>query len=99
MKRQNEMVESFLTGHRNFIMNLNQSCDVIEKDIEEAAEMETLCTDEWCLAVEHCLDEVARDVYSLSEPRWTSEKDSKTLRKMRQRVHDLYAKYKGVAHA
>ena len=99
MKRQNEMVGSFLADHRNFITNLNRSFDMIEKDIKETAEMETLCTGEWCHAVEHCLDEVANDVYSISEPRWTSAKDSRSLGKMRRRLHDLYGQYRGAAHA
>jgi len=99
MKRQNEKVESFLEGHRDFILNLNQSLDMIQKDIDETAEMETLCSSEWCVAVEHCLDEVAKDVYSISEPRWISGKNSGTLRTMRRKVHDLYAQYKGATHA
>ena len=99
MKRQNEMVESFLGGHHNFIVNLNQSLDLIEKDISETAEMETLCTSEWCLAVEHNLDEVANGIYSISEPRWTSREKSRALRNVRSRVHDLYAQYRGNAHA
>ena len=97
MKRQNEMIESFLGSHRNFTANLNQSLNLIEKDIKETVEMETLCTSEWCIATEHCLDEVANIVYSISEPRWTSK--SGPLRDMRRRVHDLYAQYKGSVHA
>ena len=72
---------------------------MIEKDINETAEMEALCTSEWCVATEHCLDEVAKDVYSISEPRWISTKDSGVLRAMRRRVHDLYAQYRGTARA
>ena len=88
-----------MAGHRDFIVNLNQSFDRIEKDIDETAEMETLCTGEWCVAVEHCLDEVANEVYSISEPRWISKEESGKLRNMRSRLHDLYAKYRGVARA
>jgi hypothetical protein len=97
MQRQNEKVESFLGGHRDFIRSLSQSIDMLEKDIKETAEMERICTDEWCLATEHCLDEVANDIYSISEPRWSS--NSGQLRAMRRRVHDLYAHYRGAAHA
>ena len=98
MKRQNEMVDSFLGGHHNFIVNLNQSLDLIEKDINETAEMETICTSEWCTAVEHNLDEVANGLYSISEPRWTTKAKSRALGNVRRRVHDLYAQYKGSAH-
>jgi hypothetical protein len=97
MRRQNEMVKSFHAGHRNFIMNLNQSLDMIEQDIDEMTKIKTLHTGQWNVPVAFCLDEVAKDIYSISEPRWGSKKATGALRQTRQRVHDLYAKYRGVA--
>ena len=97
MKRQNEMVESFLTGHREFMNNLDRSTVLLEQDIDEAAEMEEICTDEWCLATEHTLDDLANMIFSISEPRWAEGFDSEKIRLLRHRVHDLYAKYKRVA--
>jgi hypothetical protein len=43
------------------------------------------------------LDELAKFIYAISEPRWISDEDSKTLSNLRRKVHDLYAKYKSVA--
>jgi len=71
---------------------------MLEKDIDEAAEMTSICTDEWCEATEHVIDELANALYSMSEPRWSSEEDNKKIKQLKKRVHDLYAKYKGAAN-
>lgn len=96
MQTQKTMEESFLKAHREFTANLAQSLDMLEKDIKEAAEMEQICTDEWCTATESVLDDLARMIYSISEPRWLSKEDSRKIKELRNRVHDMYAQYKSV---
>lgn len=98
MQKQTEMVESFLMAHREFVSNLEKSLDMLDKDINEASQMSTECTDEWCNATENVIDELAKSVYSISEPRWGSEEDSKHIVDLRHKVHDLYAKYRSVRH-
>lgn len=97
MKRQNEMVESFLIAHREFMSSLDNSISLLEHDIKEAADFDIECTGEWCSATEASIDELAKFIYSISEPRWLSEKDSKVIHDMRHRIHDLYARFKGVS--
>ncbi len=97
MEQQKKMEESFLKTHRDFITNLTASIDVLSKDISEAKEMQRVCTDEWCQATESYLDELAKMVYSISEPRWLTAKDSERIRELRTRIHDLYLRYKGAA--
>ena len=58
--------------------------------------MTRICTDEWCLATENVLDELAKVIFAISEPRWLSKEDSKKLSGLRHRIHDLYAQYKAV---
>jgi len=96
MKRQIEMEELMLRAHREFMQHLCKSLDLLDKDIEEAREMEHLCTDEWCLATEDVLDELAKIIFSISEPRWLPETESKKIRSLRRRIHDLYSRYKAV---
>ncbi|MEN8258683.1 MAG: hypothetical protein ABFS09_12545, partial [Thermodesulfobacteriota bacterium] len=69
MKKQKEMQESFLMAHRDFISSLDRSLDMLDHDIDEAAEMGQICTDEWCIATEGVVDELAKVIYSISEPR------------------------------
>jgi len=97
MRKQKEMVESFQMSHRNYMKNLNICLDNLEKDFEESREIDNICTGEWCRAIEFSLDEMAKDLYSISEPRWVSDDYSRTLRNMRRRLHDLYAKYHGMS--
>jgi hypothetical protein len=33
-------------------------------------------------------------VFTISEPRWASEEDSKKLKSLKRRVHDLYADFR-----
>lgn len=96
MQPQKKMEESFLKAHREFTANLAQSLDLLEKDIKETAEMEQICTDEWCTATESVLDDLARMIYSISEPRWLSKEDSRKIKELRNRVHEMYAQYKSV---
>lgn len=98
MKRQDEMVDSFLIAHRKFMTNLDDSLALIEEELNEAAEIDKICTGEWCTATEETLDELSKFIFAISEPRWVSNEDSKTLKDLRRKVHDLYAKYKGVSH-
>lgn len=96
MERQTKMMESFLTSHREFMANLEKSLSLLEKNVVEAAELGKVCTDEWCRFTEDLLDDLAKAVYSISEPRWVTDNDSKKLKGLRQRIHDLYATYKNV---
>jgi len=98
MQRQVEMENAMLMAHREFVTNLEKSLTMLDKDISEAAEMEQSCTDEWCNATEDVIDELHKCVYSISEPRWATNDDSKKIKKLRSRVKDLYSKYKSVKH-
>lgn len=97
MRMQKQMVESFQIEHRNFVGHLNESLAILEKDIEEAREIDNICTGEWCRAIEVSLDELAKEIYSISEPRWVSSRKSRVLRELRHRVHDIYARYRGLS--
>lgn len=99
MKMQKEMVESFQMAHREYMKNLTVCLDKIEREFEESREIDELCSGEWCRAIELSLDEFAKELYSISEPRWVSDDYSRTLRNMRRRLHDLYAKYRSTAPA
>jgi len=55
------------------------------------------CTGEWCEATEHVIDELSNSLFSISEPRWSSEEASKKLKALERRIHDLYAKHKVTA--
>ena len=86
-----------LEAWRTYLTALEQSLEKLEQDIKEAAEMSDVCTEEWCTATEHVIDELGNSLFSISEPRWSDESDSKRIKALKRRLHDLYAKYKGVS--
>jgi hemerythrin-like domain-containing protein len=83
-------------GWRDFIHSMEESLNMLEEDLDDAAEMTEKCTGEWCEAVEHVIDELSNSLFSISEPRWSSEEDSKKLKALKRRIHDLYVKYKAI---
>ena len=97
MPREEGIQKELMEGWRTYIRNLQKGLDILEEDIEEAAKMAGECTLEWCQAIEHVIDELGNSLYSISEPGWSSEEDSKKIRELRKRLHDLYAKYKSAA--
>ena len=89
---QSEMAEAW----RTYLHSLQKSLDSLDKQINEAAEMAGVCTNEWCEATEHVIDEIANSLFSISEPRWADPEDSKKIKELKKRVYDLYANYKEV---
>jgi hypothetical protein len=90
MRIQDDVLESW----RQLISSMEESLNLLEKGINEAVEMRNICTDEWCVATEHVIDELSNGLFSISEPSWAPQEDSKRLKALKRRVHDLYAKYK-----
>lgn len=94
MNIQTNVVESW----REHIRNMEQSLDILEKGLNEATEMMEICTDEWCMATEHVIDDLSNWLFSISEPAWATDEDSQKLKALKRRLHDLYAKYKITAN-
>ena len=97
MKKQQDKVDSFQLKHMNFMNDFNTALDSLDHDISEAKEVDAICTNEWCQAIERDIDDLSNAIYSISEPRWTCSGHSKKIRRLRTRLHDLYSKYHGVS--
>jgi len=52
-----------------YLTALEKSIDMLEKDIEEAKKLAGVCTNEWCEAIEHVIDDLNNALFSISEPR------------------------------
>jgi len=97
MPRKEGIQKEVVEGWRVFVNNLEKGLDMLEEDIDEAAKMADECTAEWCQATEHVIDELSNSLFSISEPSWSSDEDSKKIKKLKRRLHDLYAKYKATS--
>ena len=96
MQKQKDMVISFERNSGDFLLNLSTALDELDKDIAEAQEIDSICTDEWCVAIERNIDDLHNEVYMISEPRFSDPSESHKIRDLRNRLHDLYERYKGV---
>jgi hypothetical protein len=84
---------------RGFVDNLGTSLDMLEKEIDFTSKMVKACTIEWCQVTEQTLDEISNALFSISEPSWLADEDSKRLKALKRKVHDVYAKYKAAPRA
>lgn len=94
--------ESFKTydeSWKTYFEGLCRSLDQLEKDIEEASDMQQACTGEWCEATEHYLDELANALFTIHEPTFSSEAEKQKIKEYKRKVHDLYAKFKQTSAA
>ncbi len=84
-------------GWKAFLENLEAAVSSLEKEVDNTSKMIDACTLEWCQATEYAMDEIANALFSISEPALSSEEDSKRLKALKRRVHDVYAQYKATA--
>ena len=94
---QSNIHDNVIESWGQFVRNMEESLDILEDGIKQAAEMQDACTSEWCEATEHVIDDLSNWIFSISEPRWSSEEDSQRIKRLKRRLHDLYAKYKTVS--
>jgi hypothetical protein len=95
MPKDEAMAET-VEAWRTYLKALENSLKILDAQIKEASKMAGVCTDEWCTATEHYIDDLANALFSIHEPHWSNKEDSEKIKKLRRRVHDLYADYRQV---
>lgn len=84
-------------GWASFVESLEESVATLEKEIDFTSKMVDACTLEWCEATERAIDDISNSLFAISEPSWLPEEDSRKLKRLKRKVHDIYAKYKAAA--
>ena len=84
-------------GWKSFVENLEKSLELLEKEINFTSKMVNACTLEWCEATERALDEISNSLFSISEPAWVTDEDSRKLKALKRKVYEVYAAYKSAA--
>lgn len=97
MRKQKDMEDAMMLAHREFVNNLMKSLDIIRDELDEADEMADICTDEWCSSTEMAIDDIHKQIYCISEPRFATEDDSHKLKKLRDMVKNLYVNFHGMS--
>jgi hypothetical protein len=79
-----------------FMDGLENSIRMLDEKLTEAEQMSAQVTGEWAAAIEHVMDDLANFVFSISEPRNTSEAYSQRLKNLRHRLHEHYVRFKSI---
>jgi hypothetical protein len=82
-----------------FMDGLEKSIRMLDEQLAEAEKMSSQVTGEWAAAIEHVMDDLANYVFSISEPRGTSEAYSQRIKSLRHRVHEHYVRFKSIKQA
>jgi hypothetical protein len=93
MLKQKDMEDAMLHAHKNFMDNLEKSLDILALELKQAKEMTFICNDEWCSVTESFIDDMHKNLYAISEPRWLPNEDSRRLKQLRTRIRDLYREF------
>ena len=82
-----------------FMDGLEKSIQMLDDKLTEAEQMSTQVTGEWAAAIEHVIDDLANFVFSISEPRSTSQAYSQRIKTLRHRLHEHYVRFKSIKEA
>lgn len=93
---KDEIQEGIAQAWGTYLAALGKSLVLLEKNIEEAKNMASICTGEWCEATEHLIDDLNNALFSIHEPRWINPEQSKQLKRLKRKIYDIYVNYRGV---
>ena len=79
-------------GWHVYMENLFASMQSMEKMVDEAAEMPMDCTETWCSNARALLDDLNHQLFSIHEPKFSSDEDSARIRGMKKKVYDIYSR-------
>lgn len=82
-----------------FMDGLEKSIRMLDEKLTEAEQMSSQVTGEWATAIEQVMDDLSNFVFSISEPRGSSEAYSKRLKSLRHRLHEHYVRFKSIKEA
>ena len=82
-----------------WMQGLEETLEEVDECLDQAGEVQEICTDEWCEATDSLLDDLNHVLFSISEPKWTSEEDSRKIKELRKRARKLYERFEEVVEA
>jgi hypothetical protein len=93
MLKQKDMEDAMLHTNRTFMNNLEKSLDILANELKQAKTMTSICNDEWCSVTESFIDDMHKSLYGICEPRWFPPEESRRLKQLRIKTHDLYREF------
>ncbi len=84
---------AILQNVKNIFVSMQAAKVELQMDTTKAAEMTSICNDEWCNVTESFIDDMHKSLYAISEPRWLSKEQSDRLKQLRKKVRDIYREF------
>ena len=75
---------------RFFSKALQESITTLAREIGQSSETGCSCSTDWCTRTEKLIDELEKELYGISEPRWSSNEESMKIKELRSSLHRLY---------
>lgn len=72
---------------------LDESLDILDKELASAEKDSQICTLEWCQSTEEIIADLVHVIYNLHVPKWVSAEAAARLKEQKKRVHNIYAKF------
>ena len=91
--------DNYTQAWHAWMEGVEETLEEVDQRLGQAREVQEICTDEWCEATDTLLDDLHHVLFSISEPKWTSEEDSRKIRELRTRVRKLYERFEEVVEA
>lgn len=77
----------------NYLTALEESLDILERELAEAEKDSQVCTLEWCTSTEEIIADLVHVIYHMHVPKWISKQSEARLDNQKKRIHDLYARF------
>ena len=85
-----QKIESIWT---KYLDALDESLDILEKELATAEKDSQICTLEWCQSTEEIIADLVHVIYNLHVPKWVSAESADRLKEQKKKVHNIYAKF------
>jgi hypothetical protein len=92
----NNIQDNYSDAWKTWMEGLDETLDEVDECLDQARDVQEICTDEWCEATDTLLDELNHVLFSISEPKWTSKEDSEKIKALRTRARKLYERFERI---
>lgn len=92
-KRYDQLFAKIEDIWTKYLDALDESLEILEKELATAKKDSQICTLEWCESTEAIIADLVHVIYNLHVPKWISRESADRLKEQKKRVHNIYAKF------
>jgi len=93
VNRYDQIFGKIETIWTKYLDTMDESLDILEKELESAEKDSQICTLEWCQSTDAVIADLVHVIYNMHVPNWISNESAARLQEQKKRVHNLYAKF------